>query len=326
MTPEPGFLQRAGSKWLNFWFPAPSLHLLASIRIGTGLVFVYALLLRSYDLEAQFSSEILGDPQAMPAAAQMAWRFSLFGWFDGSGWLWTVHIAAIGVGLAFLLGIFPAVSGALSLVFHLSYLHANPAVVVGLDGSITLALAYLTLMPCGRRWTVLWWRNRPAEVPVIRRPAAQNEPPPWHGVVLRALQIHLCLLYFQSGLAKLGAGWLGGVALWHPGLVEKGGAFAPETLQAYPLLLSLVPYVLALFELFFPVFVWIPRLRYVALAAALGIHLSVGLLWEKLPFNLLMLVLVAAFIPPRLVEKLGRWLGGLAGRGESILAPHRAGP
>ena len=300
MNPDKGALERIGAAWLDFWFHPAPLYNMALMRAGTGLVLVYVLLVRSYDLEAQLSVQLLGDPRAVGGFDMLAWPFSIFNWHDSSGWLWTVHIAAITAAAAFMLGIFPTLSGLLTLVFLLSYAHRNPTVLLGLDNLLLMALAYLVLMPCGMKLSIPGGQVWPRPVPP--RPSYprsdEQEPVPWSGLPYRALQIHLCLFYFQAGLGKLNAAWLDGLALWHPHLVAKGAPFSLETLQDSPYLLGLVPIGLALFELFYGVLIWLPRLRYPALALAVAVHLTVGILWDKLPYNLLMIALNVAFLAP----------------------------
>lgn len=299
MTAEKNALERAGAAWLDFWFIPPPLHNMAAMRVGTGLILLYTLLIRSYDLEMQLSARLLGDPAVMSMLDQMAWPFSFFNWSDGSGWIWTVHIAAIATAAAFTLGILPTVTGFLALAFLLSYAHRNPAAVLGLDGLLLMGVAYLMLMPSGAKLSVPGGQLRPGPAPPDpRREAEEEQRVPWSGLVMRAFQLHLCVIYFQSGLARLNASWLAGMALWHPRLVEQGTPFTAETLRDAPYLLGIIPTGLALFELFFGVLIWIPWLRYPALAVAVAVHLSVGVLWDKLPFNLLMIVFSVAFIRP----------------------------
>ncbi|MEE8433669.1 MAG: HTTM domain-containing protein, partial [bacterium] len=137
------------------------------------------------------------------------------------------------------------------------------------------------------------------------RPVHEEEPSaPWAGIAMRMMQVHLCILYFQSGLAKLNAGWFGGIALWHPRLVETGTPLAPEMLRDAPFLLVLIPVSLALFELFYAVFIWLRGFRHVTIVCAVLVHLSVGVLWEKLPFSLLMIAMNMAFLSPKLLDLL----------------------
>ena len=147
---------------------------------------------------------------------------------------------------------------------------------------------------------------------MIRRPD-QEALEFWGGIPVRVLQIHLCLLYFQAGLGKLNAAWLDGLALWHPLLAERGAPIDLATLREFPFLLEAIPAGLVLFELFFGVLIWLPSLRYTVLALAAAVHLGVGILWEQLPVNLLMIGLLAAFIRPAHAN----WLLGNA---EQLLA------
>lgn len=296
--------ERLAESWLDFWFPGPPLENLALMRIGVGALVVYVLILRSYDLEAMFS--VMGFSRVAGSRNPTGWPLlSIFDWVDGAGWLWTVHIGAMVSALAFILGLFPRVTGLAVLLIHLSYGQRNPAVTLGLDSLISLALFYLILSPCGKKLSLF----RLPEPPAPLRPSLTREEPepprfPWGGLAPRILQIHLCLLYFQSGLAKLGGEWLAGSALLHPRLEETGPAIGAETLQANPELLTLIPFGLALVELFFPVFIWLPRFRYVALATVAAMHLAAGVGWDKLPFNLLAIVLILVFIPSGPLERL----------------------
>lgn len=299
MISEKQGLERKGAAWLDFWFMPPPLHNMAILRIGWGLMLLYMLLVRSYDLEMQMASRLLGDPAVMTGLDQMALPFSFFNWLDQDWWLWSVHFGAIVAAVAFTLGVTPTVSGALTLAFLMSYAHRNPAVVLPLDGLLMLGLAYLILMPTGLKVSVpggqIWPQPKSEQ---LVQATAEQPPAPWSGLVMRAFQLHLCILYFQSGLARLNAAWLGGMALWHPRLVENGAPFAPETLRDSPYLLSLIPTGMALFELFYGVLIWVPWLRYPVLAVAVVVHLSVGIVWDKMAFNMLMIVFGIAFIPP----------------------------
>lgn len=302
MTPEKTLPQKIGTVWLDFWFAPPPPATLASMRIGVGLVLVYVLLMRSHDLETLLGSGGLGAAVGDGFLQGLPWRFSLFDLMEGSGWLWGVHVASITFAVAFLLGIVPTFSGALALIFHLSYGHRNPAVWLGIDGMLSLSLVYLILLPTGRAFAIPGMQLGGREGLRPNQPREEEPPPPWSGIVLRVMQIHLCLLYFQSALAKLNGGWLEGLALWHPRLVEKGSPLASETLQGAPFLLVVIPAGLVLFELFYGVFIWLRGFRHVTIACAVLVHLAVGVLWEKLPFNLLMIVLNLAFLKPKLPE------------------------
>jgi len=131
---------------------------------------------------------------------------------------------------------------------------------------------------------------------------------PWSALPVRVLQLHLTVLYLHSALSKLTTDWLAGTVLWHPRLVALGPLLPLETLQSAPYVTSLITYGLVLFELFYGVLIWVRPLRYPLLVLAVGVHLTVGFAWGLVPFNLLMLVLNLAFVPPAHLQSLVRFI------------------
>ena len=76
------------------------------------------------------------------------------------------------------------------------------------------------------------------------------------------------------------------------------------------------------FEIYFPVLVWIPRLRWTMVLCAVLLHTGIALCMGLVTFSLMMLVAVLSFIPGSLVrDYIGR-LGHF-----SLLEPsYRTGP
>ena len=316
MKPSQSLARRAYSAWLSFWFPTPAPYgQLALIRIGTALILLYALFVGSFDLEARVGPAIWSDPATRAALDPIGWPFSVFLWVQGTWWLWSLHVLAMFVAAALLAGVVPPLMAALSLFFQLSYAHYNPAMLLGLDGLLITALAYLALVPSGRVLGVFGRveSDAPQYPPYLayladelpRRPDAVL---PFSALPVRVLQVHLSLLYLHSALGKLTTDWLAGTALWHPRLVALGALVPMEALQATPYLTSLLTYGLVLFELFYGVLIWVRPLRYPLLALALVVHLAVGIAWGLLPFNLLMIVLNLAFVPPAHLQSLVRFI------------------
>lgn len=296
------------SAWLTFWFQPVSMAQLALLRIGTGLILLYVLFVSSFDLEAHFGVSGWGDPAALGAMNPWAWPFSILDWFPNLFWLWAVHVLAIIVAAAFLAGILPFWSGMLSLAFLLSYAHRNPAVMVEVDPLLWMALLYVSLTPCGRVFGVM---AVPPPPPPAFAPGMPSPPPGphWEGFPIRVLQLHLSILYFLAGLAKLTPDWLAGTAFWHPRLVETGLPTTQAWLRDHPQLSALAVYGVVVFLLLFPLFIWQRRFRYVALGAAIVVHLTLGSLWGHWPVHLLMLVLLLAFAEPRHLDHVAGELG-----------------
>ena len=296
--------ERGLAGWMRFWFPPASLGQLALLRIGVGLVLLFTLFVASFDVQAHYSLNGWGDVLTLKGLDAAAWPFSVIDWFGNDFWLWIVHVLALLAALAFLLGVLPTWTGALTIVFLLSYQHRNPAVVLGLDGLLLMGVFYLALTPSGRVLSVL------EGVGPVQRPATplghpdRPDGPEWAGFPLRLLQLHVCALYFFSALGKLTPEWLAGVIFWHPRVAETGLPLAYEFMAAHPQLTVFVIYGAVLFQLFFPVFVWLARFRYWMLGLAIVLHLATGILWGKLAFNLLLLVLDFVFVPAAHVDRL----------------------
>lgn len=293
MNPDPSLVFRVVQSLENFWFGHPPFGRLALMRVFLGVMLLVNLLLRSYDLESQLASQNLADPEGLARLNPLAFSFSLFNWGDSLGWMWTVHVFALVVSALFLLGVIPHLTGVLALVFHLSYLHRNPAVLLEVDSLLTMGLIYLLLSPVGKVLKISFF-SRHAEKGGGYLKQGNGEPKYWGGMASRVLQVHLSILYFQSGLSKLQPDWLKGVAFWHPRLGEM--PFSLEILTGAEYLLPLLVTSLAVFELFFGVLIWLPRLRYTVLFTAWTVHLLVGVFWGTLPYNLTMIALTFVFI------------------------------
>lgn len=288
-------LQHAIDLWMGFWFFRPSYAHLAIMRVGVGAIVLYLFLLQTPDLEAHYAVTGWAGGESLSFLDRMAWAFSPLHWVQSTLWLYFVHGLAILSAMAFLLGLLPIVFGPLTLLFDLSYAHGNPGVVLSIDALVVLALAYLSLTPCGR--TLSLRDLRPPLLPgLLHRRPGPSEWSRWNGLAMRALQIHLCILYFQSGVHLLGEDWLSGTMLAAPRVLDLETMLAQGRTLVPPDWLHLLAYVVALFHLYFGVLIWLPPFRYLVLGLAVGLHVVLGLGWQLIPFNLLMIVLNLSFL------------------------------
>ncbi|MDH5752089.1 MAG: HTTM domain-containing protein [Deltaproteobacteria bacterium] len=290
--------------WMCFWFGPPSpREQLALIRIGTALVLVFVLYVNTFDMTSTFHTMTAGANTPGPEGHPPFFPLEVFSWGHTVGWVWTVHTLAIIVSLMLMLGIFPRLMALLCMVFLFGYAKYNPSMVIGLDYLLLTALFYLVLSPSADVLSVYSLPPAVSELPVAGgRPRVWDTEPvgpqySWGTFPLRLLQLHLSVMYFQSGLRRLGGDWLAGQAFWHPRIQELSPPVAPETLDMFPSMLSFFTYTMLLFELLYPVFIWNRRLRYPAFAVMVLVHLTVGVLWDVLPFAFLMMVLNVSFLP-----------------------------
>jgi hypothetical protein len=208
---------------------------------------------------------------------------------------------------------------------------------------MTILLFYLMFSPCGvvysldrmiRQWwvkakpdVVHWWYGllrRPLPAEMVPADPVPETPTPSvaANVVIRLLQIHVCIVYLFSGLSKLqGPAWWNGGAIW---LTLGNYEFAPMQFEFYLKFLRLLGShqllydgfmtIGGLFTLIFEVgyafLIWRPRLRWLFLAAAVILHGGIGLFMGLKTFSLMMLVMNMAFLRKEEVY----WLFALPGR------------
>ena len=170
--------------------------------------------------------------------------------------------------------------------------HRGGPLTYGFDNFTTLGLFYLMIAPLPDRWSLdRWWHSSTcADTHVL-------------GFHRRLLQVHLCLVYFFSGLTKsFGAGWWNGNNAWYA-LTLPSYAMWPISWVAKlaPVLPAIGIFVFAL-ELSYPFLIWPKRTRYFVLTAICALHGAIGLLMGMWLFAFVMLVLnLAAFaVPARL--------------------------
>ncbi|MFC3198264.1 hypothetical protein ACFOET_11635 [Parapedobacter deserti] len=119
--------------------------------------------------------------------------------------------------------------------------------------------------------------------------------PMWHAPALRLLQLHLCIIYFFSGLAKaLGATWWNGEALWKavnqpyhldavPGFIAWLGQFT--------WLWAVGGWGVIMLELGYALFIWLHRLRPYWLWSIVGMHMGIALVIGLFQFAAVMILL-----------------------------------
>jgi hypothetical protein len=210
-----------------------------------------------------------------------------------------VHALGILVAVLFALGLASRVTSVLAWVVALGYFHRAPETLFGMDTILAVLLLYLMIGPCGSALSL--------DALIRRRPPA---PSVSANVALRLMQVHFCLIYLASGASKLqGPAWWNGTALWQTlsnyEFAPARFAFFTELLRwltAHRVLWEVVhsagsAFTLAL-ELGLPFLIWYPRWRGLMIAGAVVLHTGIALTTGLTAFSLLMIVLVASFLPP----------------------------
>ena len=246
-----------------------------------------------------------------------------------------VHALAVLVTFLFTIGLCTRVTAPLTWITSLWYIHRNPVLLFGVDTMMVILLLYLTIGNSGGAYSVdrliaRWWSK--AKPRVVNRwrtllgklalPESGIAPAVYHpepvptvstNIALRMLQIHVCIIYVISGLAKLqGDAWWSGSAVWgtlaNPEFAPMG--FEINGVQVYNELLRWMGRNQMIFETFmtcaclftlafeisYPFLIWRPATRWVLLSGAIILHGLIGMFMGLKTFALMMLVMNMAFV------------------------------
>lgn len=158
----------------------------------------------------------------------------------------------------------------------------------GMDNFVTIGLFYLMLSPLPDRCAIDYqiWNRRLKDRHLL-------------GFFQRVLQLHLCLIYFSSGLAKsLGSGWWNGTSLWRALNSPPFDVLSTHVLASLSWLLPAIGISVCILELGYPILIWPKQTRLIWFVGMVAMHAAIGLTMGLYLFALIMIVLnLAAFGP-----------------------------
>ena len=292
-------MQRIKTGILEFLFAPSTDTWLAVLRVGLGLeVTLYCLSLRNdwtYLLsgtarrlaEALLSLETHFVPRLgwlTSLAAQLGVREEKV--------LFVAWVCLFAAGCALLIGFASRVSAIAAWLFHLCAAKSGGFVSYGMDNFMTIGLFYLMLSPLPDRFS-LDWRLRDL------RP----KDPQLLGFWRRVLQLHLCIIYFFSGLTKcLGKGWWDGSSVWRALIRPPFNVINTEILVTWKYLFPLAGILICLLEFGYPFFIWSTRTRKLWLFGVCTMHVVIAVAMGMYLFSLVMIVLNLAAFGPGLIR------------------------
>ncbi len=276
-------------------FPVETDSWLTVLRLGLGLqVTLYALSLRT-DWTYLFSGTARKVAEALLSLQghfipSLGWFVALVARVDVPEET-VLLLAWLGLfvsGCALLFGVGCRFSAIAAWFLHLCAAKSGGFLSYGMDNFMTIGLFYLMLSPLPDRLS-LDWRLRDL------RP----KNPELLGFWRRVLQLHLCIIYFFSGLTKcLGSGWWDGSNVWRALIRPPFNVIDPEILVRWKDFLPLAGILVCLLESGYTFFIWSSRTRKIWLLGVCAMHLLIGVAMRMYLFSLVMIVLnVAAFGP-----------------------------
>jgi hypothetical protein len=286
-------MQVSRERLLGFLFPAGTDNWLAVLRIGLGFqVTFYSLSLRN-----DWNYLLSGTARQLAEAMLSLESYSIprLGWLVGLATqlslpeetvLFGAWICLLAAGCCLLVGFACRPSAILAWFLHVCAAKSGGFLSYGVDNFMTIGLFYLMLSPLPDRYS-LNWRLREL------RPKNPQLLGFWH----RVLQLHLCVIYFFSGLTKcLGGGWWDGSNVWRALIRPPFNVIDPEILVRSKSLFLVAGIFICLLEIGYPFFIWHSKTRKIWLIGICAMHVGIGLTMGMYLFAFIMIILnVAAF-------------------------------
>ncbi|QJW97405.1 hypothetical protein [Frigoriglobus tundricola] len=247
-----------------------------------------------------------------------------------------IHVAVLGAIVLFTLGLFTRVTSVLVWIAVVGYIHRTQQVLFGMDTMMNILLFYLMIGNCGAALSLdrLIARYRAARAS-LRRTGALDAPtraflacpPPSKsaGFALRLIHVHFCFIYMAAGLSKLkGGAWWDGRATWdvlaNPEFTllqyewyEQALRRFVEIKPLYHLMISGGAWSTLFIEIAGPFLLW-TRLRWLIVLLASAMHAGIAVLMGLNLFELLMMVMLVAFLPDGVIRDRFRGAGELVKR------------
>jgi hypothetical protein len=299
--------------WNKFWFKPTDPATLSLIRLLAGGMLFYTHLVWSLDLQAFIGQDGWLPVEFIRRVQGEQWSIQSVFFYINQGWLlWVVHIFALIVFFCLFIGFFSRTMAVLGFLFAVSYAHRiSPGAFFGLDKANCMVALYLMLGPCGARYSIDALRKgrRGDTTPV---PASTSA-----NLAIRLLQVHLCIIYFFTGMAKVvGENWPAGTAAWWSVAIPEYQSIDMTWLANWPVLVALITHATVFWELSYWALVWNRFTRPLVLWMAVFVHGGIALFMGMITFGVVMIFANVAFISPQTVRA---WFDPIAGRFARLL-------
>lgn len=291
-------MTKVRARLVAFLFPPESEHWLAFFRVGMGTqVCLYCLALR-HDwnfflagtgtglLGRQISEAFLATETSLVPTLEWLIRGTTALGLSEQTALTLFWLGLLMTGFLLIVGWCARAASIAAWFLHLCVAKSGGLLSYGVDNFMTIGLFYLMLAPTTQTFSI-WRKRRPKRAP----------DPHLLGFFRRALQIHLCLVYFFSGLSKaLGRGWWDGTNIWRALIRPPFDLIPAEILVSAKFFLPAVGISILVVEIAYPLMISFRQTRMIWLALVCAMHVGIGLTMAMYLFGLVMIVLnIAGF-------------------------------
>ena len=183
--------------------------------------------------------------------------------------------------LSLLIGFYPRITAMLLLFLQIALIKGSPFYAYGVDYFTSMSLFYLILIPSHYKFSVHTF---------LKHTIKKIHITPYR----RCFQLHLSIAYFFSGLGKiLGFNWWNGASIWKAinlPFANQDFHFNFSILADYPIILILAGWATIITEMFYPIFIWIPKTRSMWLYLTLSMHFGIALVLNLYFFSAVMMI------------------------------------
>jgi predicted DCC family thiol-disulfide oxidoreductase YuxK len=292
--------------WERIWFQNRSTLPLELARIGIG-----AAVLLHYSLATPYLYDFWGETGWIPpsiASHRDPWAQSILFYLTAPWQLLAWHLVFLFSCAAFMVGWRTSWVKWIVFIGEISYRYRNGFLVYGVDGILCALLFILCLAPTGRALSL----DRVRELRGAKRSDLEAVPrhytSVWAGACIRLMQIQMATLFFYSGITKIQgevSDWRNGNAVWLLfSSIDYYNRFLLDLFAFHYWLVPVATYAVVLIEIAFPFLIWQRRTRPYMLAAAILLHIQIGVFMGLFYFSFVMIMGHMSFVRRE-------WLAGL---------------
>lgn len=285
--------QRIAAAVRTFWLAPAAPESAAFLRLALGglalmqLVILWPHLLALYGNYGFVQWAVLeaGNNAWVPSIGKLA--MVLADWDISAATTVYVVFALYGASLVgVVVGYRTRLFSVLALLGHTVTLNSGFFSLYGVDTMMHILFFYLALSPAGSTWSLDAYLGRASPAPNSAARIAQ-----------RMLQLHLCIVYLNTGMAKAGGEqWWNGEAIWRAVMQPQFNVFDFTWLTEMPMVAAALGVSVIAIEIGYSVLIWIPKTRRLVLLAAIGMHIGIAVTMRLWLFSAMMIAFnLAAF-------------------------------
>lgn len=278
-----------------FFFQPISPYPLAAYRILFGTCVATTLLLLHRDWMAWFGMHGWVSPETIHKA-ESGFRLNAFDLLpNDDGWVRLCFWIFLSASLALVLGFCSRLSSAIVFLALNALNQRMPLILHGGDTFLRAAAFFLVFCPSGMVWSVdaLIRKRRHILRPITIKPWAQ-----------RLIQYQLVLIYLSSFLWKIkGEPWRSGTALFYVWHLRELQRFPVPSLFHNSAAVHIESWSVLVFELAFPLLIWLKRFRVSLLTIGILFHLTLEYALNIPMFQWDMLSAYVLFVDPYALER-----------------------